>query len=156
MAGRYRLHRLGAGDERVLAILAERNSRFVADGGGESLDPLPPPEAVRFAADDRTVFIVAVEARTNLVAGFVYACVLYRRHSRLRHLCVYEVGVDVDHRTTGVGERLLAGLADEARAMGIDRGFAVTTMSHREAVALYESAGGVHGADRDVVYALRF
>jgi hypothetical protein len=47
-------------------------------------------------ADPGTVCVVAIDMATNHIAGFVYGGVLSRRHTRLHHLCLYEVGLDVE------------------------------------------------------------
>lgn len=156
MSGRYHLRRLRPGDEAALTVLARGAARFDAGGHGTALDPLSPADAKTFVADDRTICIVALEEGTNHIAGFVYANVLYRRHTQLRHLCVYEVGVDQDHRSRGVERYLMDGLAAEARQLGIDRGFVITQESNPEAMELYRSVGGVTGDGTDVVFALRF
>ncbi len=141
MPGPYRIHLLRAGDERALELLASGSGRFGQTGEFESKPPLDPADATAFVTDDRTLCLVALEAGNNRIAGFVYACVLYRRHTRLRHLCVYELGIDVDHRGGSVARQLLEGLADEARKRGITQGFVVTGMANSEVIAAYQSVG---------------
>jgi ribosomal protein S18 acetylase RimI-like enzyme len=156
VSDQYRMHRLRAGDEWVLGTLARGNARF---GDGDEQDWQPPlggDEAARFVADPDTVCLVAIDMATNNIAGFVYGGVLNRRHTKLRHLCLYEIGVDLDHRTSGVGRLLLDAFAAEARQMGIDRGFVITNEANREAIALYESFGAVRGDGRDILFGLSF
>lgn len=155
MSGPYRVHRLRSGDEQALTILARGNGRFAGGGAEAALEPLADADAKQFVADDRTVFLVALEQSNNHIAGFVYACVLYRRHTKLRHLCVYEIGVDMDHRGRDVPRVLLQALASEAQSLGIDQGFVVTTASNSEAINAYCEAGGTLVAE-PAVLAMRF
>ncbi|MGN6693938.1 MAG: GNAT family N-acetyltransferase, partial [Aquihabitans sp.] len=87
---------------------------------------------------------------------FVYGGVLYRRHTKLRHICVYEIGIDIDHRNQGVGKILLEGIGAEARQMGIDRGFAFASSKDSESRAIYESGGGQHSSDSEILYGFEF
>lgn len=156
VSDQYRMHRLRAGDEWVVGTLARGNARF---GDGTETDWLPPlgsDEAARFVADPGTVCIVAIDMATNHIAGFVYGGVLFRRHTKLEHICLYEIGVDLDHRQGGVGELLMAAFAGEARRMGIDRGFVITNEANTAAVALYTAFGAVRGDGRDALFGLSF
>jgi hypothetical protein len=153
---RYRLHRLRQGDEWVLATLAKGNARF---GKGEErpwVPPLSSDEASEFVSDPRTVCVVAIDMGTNHMAGFVYGGVLYRRHTRLRHLCVYEVGVDIDHPRAEVGKLLMEGIALEARQMGIEQGFAFAAANDRENRQIYESIGAMKSTDMEILYGIQF
>ena len=110
VSDRYRLHRLRQGDEWALSTLAKGNARF---GEGEDrpwVPPLSSDDASEFVNDPRTICVVAIHMETNHMAGFVYGGVLYRRHTKLRHICVYEIGIDIDHRNQGVGKILLEGI----------------------------------------------
>jgi N-acetylglutamate synthase-like GNAT family acetyltransferase len=90
------------------------------------------------------------------MAGFVYGGVLYRRHTRLRHLCVYEVGVDIDHPRAEVGKLLMEGIALEARQMGIEQGFAFAAANDRENRQIYESIGAMKSTDMEILYGIQF
>lgn len=156
VSDQYRMHRLRPGDEGVVGTLARGNARF---GDGSEADWLPPlgnEEAAHFVADPGTVCIVAIDIATNHIAGFVYGGVLNRRHTRLQHICLYEIGVDLDHRRAGVGELLIGAFAGEARTMGIDRGFVITSEANTATVALYEAFGALRGDGRDVLFGLSF
>ena len=156
VSDRYRLHRLRQGDEWALSTLAKGNARF---GEGEDrpwVPPLSSDEASEFVNDPRTICVVAIHMETNHMAGFVYGGVLYRRHTKLRHLCVYELGIDIDHRNQGVGKILLEGIGAEARQMGIDRGFAFAASGDKDTRAIYDSAGGQHSADTEILYGFEF
>ena len=155
MSDRYRLHRLRQGDEWALGTLAKGNARF-GDQDRPWVPPLSSDEAAEFVSDPRTICVVAIDTGTNHMAGFIYGGVLFRRHTKLRHLCVYEIGIDLDHRTTGVGRLLLEGIGNEARAMGIDQGFAFAPSTDREARSLYESVGALKSGDNEILYGLQF
>ncbi|CAN5590426.1 hypothetical protein BH10ACT1_BH10ACT1_15120 [soil metagenome] len=156
MSDQYRMHRLRSGDEWVLSTLAKGNARF-GDGSETAWQaPLGSDEAARFVGDPHTVCVVAIDMATNHIAGFIYGGVLSRRHTRLHHMCLYEIGVDIDHRQGGVGMLLLQAFAAEARKLGIDRGFVVTNEANSEAVKLYEAFGAVRGDGNDRLFGLSF
>jgi aminoglycoside 6'-N-acetyltransferase I len=148
------VRRLGPTDTAVLARLAQENGRFGESNSRPALDPLAPSDARTFLSDERTIFLVAFQG--EFPVGFVYACELYRRHSELRHLCVYEIGVAESHRGRGIGAQLLQHLAEQARKRQIHQGFVVTAASDREVMELYQSVGGVRGPNDDVVWVLQF
>jgi hypothetical protein len=155
VSDRYRLHRLRQGDEWALGTLAKGNARF-GDNDRPWVPPLSSDEASEFVSDPRTICVVAIDMGTNHMAGFVYGGVLYRRHTKLRHLCVYEVGVDIDHRTTGVAKLLMEGIGAEARQMGIEQGFAFAPANDRDAKAVYEAMGATKSGDSEILYGLSF
>jgi ribosomal protein S18 acetylase RimI-like enzyme len=138
----------------VLATLAKGNARFGDGGDNDWQPPLGSDEAARFVSDPATVCVVAIDMATNHIAGFVYGGVLSRRHTRLHHICLYEIGVDIDHRQSGVGRLLMDAFAGEARKLGIDRGFVITNEANLAAVALYQEFGAVRGDGRDVLFGL--
>lgn len=145
------VRRLVPGDEAILAHLARHNDRFGSMEERTELLPLNEADAFAFLRDDRTATFVAFSGDEPV--GFAYACELYRRHTALRHLCVYELGVSDRHRKQGVGPALLDAIGDHARAQGIDRGFVITHTSNAAAMALYEKAGAQRTADDDAVFA---
>jgi ribosomal protein S18 acetylase RimI-like enzyme len=156
VSDRYRLHRLRQGDEWALATLAKGNARF---GDGEErpwVPPLSSDQASEFVSDPRTICVVAIDTSTNHMAGFVYGGVLFRRHTKLRHICVYELGIDIDHRNAGVGKILMDGMANEARQMGIDQGFAFTPATDRAMRDIFDAAGGQRSAENEILYGFSF
>lgn len=155
VSDKYRMHRLRQGDEWALATLAKGNARF-GDQDRPWVPPLSSEEAAEFVADPRTICVVAIDMGSNHMAGFVYGGVLYRRHTKLRHLCVYEVGVDIDHRTSGVGQLLMESISAEALQMGIEQGFAFAPSGDRESQGVYESIGAVTGTGTETLFALKF
>lgn len=156
VSDQYRMHRLRAGDEWVLSTLARGNARFGDGKEQEWLPPLGTEETAQFVSDPATTCNVAIDLETNHIAGFVYGGVLKRRHTKLHHICLYEVGVDIDHRNRGVGSLLLAAFAAEARRLGIDRGFVVANADDEVAMKLYQDAGAVRSTGHDVLLGLTF
>ena len=150
------MHRLRTGDEWVLSTLARGNARFSDGDETDWQPPLGNDEAAQFVTDPNTVCIVAIDVATNHIAGFVYGGVLMRRHTKLRHICLYEIGVDIDHRSNGVGSLLMEAFAAEARHMGIDRGFVITTEDNHTAIQLYQQFSAVRGDGKDVLFGLSF
>ncbi|QYG94171.1 GNAT family N-acetyltransferase [Iamia sp. SCSIO 61187] len=145
------VRRLGPGDDAVLSHLAVANATFGTVDEREPLQPLTEAETVAFLADDRTATFVAFAGDEPV--GFCYANELYRRHTALRHLCIYEVGVAERFRNQGIGAALLEAVGDHARSRGITRGFVITNASDTSAASLYASAGGIRTADDDVIFA---
>ena len=156
VSDRYRLHRLRQGDEWALSTLAKGNARFGDGDDRPWVPPLSSEEASEFVSDPRTICVVAIHMETNHMAGFAYGGVLYRRHTKLRHLCIYEIGIDIDHRHQGVGKVLLDGIGAEARQVGIDQGFAFCAATDRDTRAIYDSSGGQHSADNEILYGFQF
>ena len=148
------VRRLGPPDLAVLTWLARNNARYGAPGDRPAQEPLSELDAKEFLADERTVCLVAFAGNDPI--GFLYANELYRRHGELRHLCLYEIGVAEDQRGSGVGRQLFDALGAHAHKRGITHGFAVTNMSNRDAMSLFDKAGGHRGANDDVVFAFRF
>lgn len=145
------VRRLRPGDGPVLTYLAAHNASFGSVDERDALEPLSEPETVAFLADDRTATFVAFSGDEPV--GFCYANELYRRHTALRHLCIYEIGVSERFRNQGVGQALLEAVGDHARTVGISQGFVITNASNSAAASLYEAAGGVRTADDDVIFA---
>jgi ribosomal protein S18 acetylase RimI-like enzyme len=144
------VRRLRPGDDAVLTHLATHNAGFGSIDEREELVPLTEAETVAFLADDRTATFVAFAGDEPV--GFCYTSELYRRHTALRHLCIYELGVSERHRNQGIGQALLDAVADHARSQGIARGFVITNASNTAACALYEAAGAMRTADDDLIF----
>lgn len=148
------VRRLGPPDIAVLAWLARNNGRYGAPGDRPAQQPLSELDAKAFLSDERTVCLVAFVGQDPI--GFLYANELYRRHGDLSHLCLYEIGVAEEYRGSGVGRQLFDALGAHAHKRGISHGFAVTNMSNRDAMELFDKVGGARGANDDVVFAFRF
>lgn len=147
------VRRLRPGDDAVLTYLAQHNAEFGSVDERPSLEPLSPAETVAFLADDRTATFVAFAG--DQPVGFCYANELYRRHSALRHLCIYELAVSDRHRGQGIGAGLLEAVADHARAQAIGRGFVIASARDVPATTLYQLAGATPNGD-EVVWAFRW
>lgn len=145
------VRRLLPGDEDILTHLARHNDRFGSMEERTELRPLLPGDASTFLADHRSPTFVAFAGEEPV--GFLYACELYRRHTVLRHLCIYEVGVSDRHRNQGIGPALLAAVGDHARAQGIEQGFVITHTSNHAAMSLYAGAGGQRTAADEAIFA---
>lgn len=145
------VRRLRPGDDAIVAWLAAENARFGTLEERQPLTPLPPQETAAFLADARTATFVAFSGDEPV--GFCYSCEMYRRHTVLRHLCIYEIGVSERHRNLGIGQALLEAVGDHARSQGITQGFVIANARNAAAVQLYESAGGQRTAADDVVFA---
>ncbi len=121
-----KIHRLGPGDEAVVAELATQGA---------------PARAAELLGDPRTLFLVAFEDERPV--GFVLAYELIRRHGDPSKLFVYEVDVAEGYRRHGVASALMLELARLARERGIRAGWVLTDRSNEAAMALYESVGGL-------------
>jgi ribosomal protein S18 acetylase RimI-like enzyme len=121
-----RIHRLGPGDERVVAELATQGA---------------PARAAELLADPRTLFLVAFEDERPV--GFVLAYELIRRHGDPSKLFVYEVDVAEAYRRRGIASALMQELARLAQERGIRMGWVLTDRSNEAAMALYGTVGGV-------------
>ena len=152
----YRIHRLQPGDEWVLSQLARGNARFGRGQDDDWLPPLGTADATAFVNDPDTICVVAVEQGSNQICGFAYGGVLLRRHTQLKHICLYEIGIDTDHRNTDVGRQMLDGFGAEARLMGVDRGFVIVSAANEEAVSLYRSYGAMTSDHLDLLFGLQF
>jgi GNAT superfamily N-acetyltransferase len=128
---------LAPGDEGVVRQLADY------DGLGD-------PEGL--LADPRTLLLVAFDGGSPV--GFVLAHDLPRRWRDRSKLFVYEVDVVESHRRRGIGNALLARLAELARERGIRIGFVLTDDDNVPANALYRSAGGT--SSKDVMWEFRY
>jgi [ribosomal protein S18]-alanine N-acetyltransferase len=98
-----------------------------------------PGDAEALLADPGTLLLVAFDGERPV--GFVLAHELPRRHGDRSKLFVYEVDVAETHRRRGIGQALLARLAELARDRGIRVGFVLTDEDNAAANALYRRAG---------------
>ncbi len=116
------VRRLVAGDEAVVARLAEREPQTA------------------LLADERTLFVVAFDG--DAPVGFAFGYVLPRRHGDAEILFVYEVEVDEGHRRQGTATRLLRELERLARERGVREAFVLADADNDPAAGLYASVGG--------------
>jgi membrane complex biogenesis BtpA family protein len=120
------LRRFGSGDEDVVRALATQ---------GE------PARVGELLADDRTLFVVALEH--GVAIGFAFGYELIRRHGEASQLFVYELQIDPEHRRRGVATALMSELGGLARRRGIRSGFLLTNESNAPAMALSPRSAGI-------------
>jgi len=116
------VRRLGAGDEGVVALLAEREPRTA------------------LLVDERTIYVAAFDGEEPV--GFAFGYVLPRRHGDAEMLFVYEVDVDERYQRRGIATRLLRELERVARARGVHEAFVLADADNDPAAGLYRSLGG--------------
>ena len=116
------VRQLHAGDERVVAQLADREPQTA------------------LLAHDRTVFVAAFAGEEPV--GLAFGYLLPRRRGDAEMLFVYEVDVDEQYRRQGVATRMLSELERVARARGVREGFVLTDADNDPARGLYSSLGG--------------
>ena len=90
-------------------------------------------------SDPANLLIVA--ERDGQPLGFVWAHWLDRLRPERKHLFVYEIEVDPDHRRRGVGTALMRAVLDAAEARAADV-FLFTNRSNEAAVAFFAGLGG--------------
>ena len=104
------IHRLAAGDEAVLRLLAERDPEFdIRERNGAPpapQEPLTDEQARTYLADPTVLFWIAENGPD--VVGFLSCNVMPYRAQPARELMLYEIGVHRDHRRRGIGRRLVA------------------------------------------------
>jgi ribosomal protein S18 acetylase RimI-like enzyme len=119
---RFPIRRLGAGDEDVVARLAEDEPRTV------------------LLADPATIFLAAFDEQEPV--GFAFGYVLDRRHGEARMLFVYELDVNETHRRRGIATALMRELFRLGDEAGAGERFVLTEPGNDAANALYASLGG--------------
>jgi ribosomal protein S18 acetylase RimI-like enzyme len=116
------VRRLGAGDEAILRLLADRDPQTA------------------LLADERTVFVAALDGERPV--GFAFGYVLERRHGAPKIFFVYEVDVDPAYQRQGIATRLFAEMHRVANEQGAEESFVLTEPDNAAANALYASLGG--------------
>jgi ribosomal protein S18 acetylase RimI-like enzyme len=122
------------GDEAVLGNVAPE----VFD------NPINPELTSEFLADPRHHLAVAID--DGLVVGFASA-LHYVHPDKPPQLWINEVGVAPTHRRRGMGKAVLRALFEVGRANRCTVAWVLTHRSNPAAIALYESVGGIEGAD---------
>jgi ribosomal protein S18 acetylase RimI-like enzyme len=125
---------LHSGEEAVLSRVAE-----------EVFDNAIDPGLTReFLEDLRHHIAVAIDDGT--VVGFASG-VHYIHPDKGPELWINEVALSPAHRRKGIGKALLEALFEEGRKHGCRVAWVLTHRTNAAAMALYESAGGIEGAD---------
>ncbi len=129
--------------ERIVA------ARTLFDG------PLDLDATRRYLADPRHVFLLATEGRRPI--GFLRGSLLRQIRTSRPQFFLYEIGVVPSARRRGVGTALVERMLADARRIGCEEAFVLTSPTNRAAVALYRSTGGrtETPSDRMFVYPLR-
>ena len=127
---------LASGDDGVLGHVAED----VFD------NPVDPVLAHEFLQDPRHHLAVAID--NGVVVGFASA-VHYVHPDKPPQLFINEVAVAPTHRRLGLGRAMVRLLLDVARSHRCTEAWVLTDRSNTAARALYASAGGTEGADRE-------
>ena len=139
------IRRLGPGDERVLALLAEQAPAFDLPGVSESEPPLPPAAAAGYLAQPDVLHWVAQDGE-QIVGELL--CHLLRMPSRAGHeLLLYSIGVRQSRRRRGVGTALVAEMLRWMAEAGVGEVWVLA--DNPEAEAFYEACGFRRGADND-------
>ncbi|MGA8663972.1 MAG: GNAT family N-acetyltransferase [Thermoplasmata archaeon] len=115
-------------------------------------DHPPDPQAVtRYLADDRNVFLLALEA--DIPVGFLRGTELLQLTSSRRQMFLYEVAVAEAHRRRGVGAKLVGELLHYCTTHGFDEVFVFTDDPANDAAErLYRSTGAVTETRGDRMY----
>lgn len=101
----FAVRRLGAGDEHVLALLAEQAPEFDLAGRTSPECPLSASDAAAYLADPGVLHWVAEE--NGRVIGELLCHVLRMPSRHARELLLYSIGVRASDRRRGVGTALV-------------------------------------------------
>lgn len=102
-------------------------------------NPIDPSRAWAFLAARINVMVVALDG--GRVIGFVYGTTMLRV-DKPTSFYVDEIAVHEEYRGQGIGKRLMARIAEEARERGCENLWLATEGDNGAARALYEAAGG--------------
>jgi len=139
------IRRLGPGDERVLALLAEEAPEFDLAGRTAPEPPLPPDGAVAYLADPSVLHWVA-EDEGRIVGELL--CHLLRLPSREgRELLLYSIGVRASDRRRGVGTALVQRMLRWARGAGVPEVWVLADNPGAE--AFYAACGFARGEEHE-------
>jgi ribosomal protein S18 acetylase RimI-like enzyme len=138
------IRRLVEGDEAAACQLIEQVKFTIDEVADVSLDPV---DMAALVSDERAYLIAAyVDDRP---VGLVYGYRFPRLDGPRPMMFLYEAGVLAQHRRRGIGRALAEELKRFARESNCRKMFVPTEASNEAAMALYRSAGGEGGADKD-------
>jgi ribosomal protein S18 acetylase RimI-like enzyme len=113
--------------------------------------PLPSEARLAgFLSRAENIFLVA--SLDAMPRGFLLAYALDRVDRDRPMLCLYEIGVAVKYRGSGVGTRLVRELLRVCAQIDATEVWTITNRSNVAATRLFEATGGVAPAVDDVVY----
>ena len=113
----FSVRRLGAGDEHVLALLAEQAPDFDLAGRTSPERRLSPDDAAAYLADPGVLHWVAEEDAR--VIGELLCHVLRMPSRHARELLLYSIGVRADSRRRGVGKALVEEMQQWMKGEGV-------------------------------------
>jgi aminoglycoside 3-N-acetyltransferase I len=131
------IHRLGPGDTRVLAALAEEQAAFDIAGRGRPRAPLGRAAAAAYLADQHVLHWIAEENGT--VVGHLLCYLQRRRAAEPLQLMLYEIGVRDGHRRQGVGSALMSEMEEWMRGNGVASVWVLA--DNEQAEAFYAACG---------------
>jgi aminoglycoside 6'-N-acetyltransferase I len=141
----YRVN--GGGDSMAVEIkvLQRGDDSILMNSAKDVFDnPIDPELTREFLADPRHHIAVAID--DGLVVGFASG-VHYVHPDKPPELWINEVGLAPTYRRRGLGKALLRALFAVGRAHRCTVAWVLTDRSNVAAMALYESVGGIEGAD---------
>lgn len=89
------------------------------------------------------------------IAGFLTGYRLQRFDKKKAEVLIYEVGVNENFRRKGIGKALIQALKKWTKEVGSDEIWVPTNKSNIEAVALYQSVGGITESTDEQIYVIR-
>ncbi len=110
-------------------------------------------EGEKFLKNTDNVLLAAFWDKTTV--GFLTAYRLQRFDKRKAEVLLYEIGVHEDFRRNGIGKALIEELKKWAKEVEADEVWVLTNKSNAEAVALYQSVGGVTESTDEQMYVLK-
>ncbi len=138
-----KIERLGAGDERRLANVA----------AGVFDNEVVPRLAKRYLQGAHNVLVVALAG--DLVVGFASG-LFYLHPDKEQELWVNEVGVATAYRRRGIGQEIMATIAQIALRESCRGCWVLTEPDNAPANALYRSLADWTGPDEQAMYSISF
>jgi GNAT superfamily N-acetyltransferase len=141
----FSVRRLGAGDEPVLALLAEEAPDFDLAGRSAPEPPLAASDAAAYLADVNVLHWVA--AADGEIVGELLCHLLRLPSGAGRELLLYSIGVRSGHRRRGAGRALVDEMLRWAEAARVPEVWVLADNPGAE--AFYAACGFARGADSE-------
>ena len=141
----FAIRRLGAGDEAVLALLAEQADDFDLAGRSTPEDPLSPEDAAAYLADPMVLHWVAEE--DGRIVGEILCHLLRMPSGESRELLLYAIGVRSGDRRRGVGAALVREMLGWMEDAGVPLVWVLADNPGAE--AFYAASGFERGGEGD-------
>jgi GNAT superfamily N-acetyltransferase len=139
----FAVRRLAAGDEPVLALLAEQAPDFDIAGRTSPERPLSSSDAAAYLADPGVVHWVAEE--DGRVVGDLFCHLLLLPSGEGRELLLYSIGVRASDRRRGVGRTLVEEMLRWMKAEGVPEVWVLADNPGAE--AFYAACGFERGGE---------